>query len=180
MGGGDKGLLTYRNEPFVVHLQRLLIRVGPVALVTQQGQHAYQQALASVDLSFVHDRWPDRGPLAGLAAGLAWARGRGCAGAFVAPCDSPCLGERWLQRLRSHVEDAPERVHICTVEGRLQPLHGWYPVALEPALTEALAKGERRAGVWVESQKPMVLDCTDLAAQFANVNTPADHTRLAP
>lgn len=182
LGGVDKGLLTWRGEPFVVHLARLLSRVGPVAVVTQVRQSAYQLPLrqSGVAVEFVHDPWVDEGPMAGLVAGLEWARTRGRSGAFVVPCDSPCLTEAWLSRVVAAAEKDFRHLYVCESEGRLQPLHGWFPVALELPLQDALRSGERRVGRWVESQKPVVIPCSDLAEQFLNVNTMIERTQLDP
>ena len=182
LGGVDKGLLTWRGEPFAVHLVRLLSGVGPVALVTQVQQNAYQLPLqqAGLEVEFVHDAWADQGPMAGLVAGLAWARESGYSGGLVAPCDSPCLAGSWLVRVMDAVMRDPERIHVCEVAGRLQPLHGWFPVAFEVDLQAAVLAGERRIGRWVEAQAPAIIPCSDLADQFLNINTPAERKQLEP
>lgn len=182
LGGVDKGLLTWRGEPFAVHLVRLLGAVGPVGLVTQAGHQGYREPMqrSGLAVEFVEDPWVDHGPMAGLVAGLEWAADRGCAGLVVAPCDGPCLEASWRERLLAAAREAPAQVHVCEVEGRLQPLHGWFPVALAAPLRAAVVAGERRVGQWVQAQSPNVIDCSDLAAQFVNVNTPADRARLLP
>lgn len=180
LGGVDKGLLTWSGKPFAVHLVRLLQAVGPVAIVTQAGHDGYPAPLREHGLvaEFIHDPWADQGPMAGLVAGLEWARRLNRQGIIVAPCDSPCLEQRWLDRVWSGAGGAPGRIHVCEVDGRLQPLHGWFPVSVEAPLRAAVTAGERRVGRWVEAQAPAIIACSDLAAQFLNVNTPADRARL--
>lgn len=180
LGGVNKGLLEWRGEPFAVHLVRLLSLVGPVALVTQAGQDVYREPLGRHGLpaEFITDPWVDQGPMAGLVAGLQWARDSHRDGLIVVPCDGPCLDRIWLDRLLGSALSAPERIHVCEVEGRLQPLHGWFPVSMLGILNEAVLAGERRVGRWAVAQDPVVIDCSDLADQFLNVNTPADRARL--
>lgn len=181
LGGIDKGLLNWQGEAFVVRLARLLEPVGPVAIVTQAGHDAYKAPLRQQGLTveFVHDPWVEQGPMAGLVAGLEWARSNGREGIVVVPCDSPWLDREWLERLLKSAAEAPGQIHVCEVEGRLQPLHGWFPVEVEAPLREAVLAGNRRVGQWVSAQNPRVIPCSDLAEQFLNVNTPADRARLS-
>lgn len=182
LGGVHKGLLTWRGEAFAVHLIRLLGELGPVAVVAQARQYLYREMLqrSGLGAEFVPDPWVDQGPMAGLVAGLAWARERGCDGMVVAPCDSPRLALSWRERVLAAARAAPTHIHVCEVEGRLQPLHGWFPVTVEGRLRDAVLGGERRVGRWVAAQSPEILGCSDLAEQFLNVNTPEDRGQLAP
>ena len=180
LGGVDKGLLRWKGEPFAVHLTRLLANVGPVALVTQTRQTRYAAPLrqAGLAVTVIHDPWDDLGPMAGLVAGLNWALEQGCDGVVVAPCDAPRLNEKWLSRLLDAAARSSNRVHVCEVDERLQPLHGWYPVSLAAELHAAVSAGERRVARWISAYDPQILPCSDLAEQFLNVNTPADRDQL--
>src|SRR5262245_18679637 len=86
--GQPKAWLPFAGEPLLARVVRLVGEAAsPVVVVAAAGQEL-PPLLADVEI--VRDPEPDRGPLQGLAAGLAALRGRAAA-AFVTSCDAPFL-----------------------------------------------------------------------------------------
>lgn len=88
----------------------------------------------------VHDPRPHLGPVAGLACGLAAARGEV---AFVAACDLPFLAPCLVAALFARAERERADVLLPRWRGYLEPLAGVYRVAtMGPHYARQLADGE--------------------------------------
>ena len=57
---------------------------------------------------------------------------------------------------------------------RLQPLFALFDTALLSSLTAYLAQGERKAEIWLASIPAAVVDFSDAARAFVNINTAED------
>lgn len=90
-----------------------------------------REGYAALGLRRIEDRYPGRGPLAGLDAALADATRAGAGAAVLVGCDMPWLNAELLaeqcQRLESHVSGDACVPHL---EGRWEGLHGVYATAL--------------------------------------------------
>ncbi len=114
-----------------------------------------------------------QGPLAGVLAGLIWARRGGAALLATAPCDTPFLPADLVARLAAALA-AGDGAAVARASDGLHPLCGvWRTEAIEP-LTEALAGGAhppvREA---LRRLNGRAVDFEDASA-FFNVNTRAD------
>jgi molybdopterin-guanine dinucleotide biosynthesis protein A len=182
--GGPKAELAWGGTTLAAHLAGVLGEAvsGPVVVVRAPGQPL---AGLPTEVEVVDDRRPGRGPLEGLAAGLAAVADRAEA-AFVSGVDAPHLQPAFVRRLLAAVGDAEAAVP-CR-EGRVHPLAAAYSVA--PALAAAerlLARGELRARALVEELDARLLDPEDLLADrelaaadpelraLDNVNTPEEY-----
>lgn len=156
--GSDKALAPWNGQPLLAHVvARLGVQVDRVAVVGREWPGCV--ALA--------DRPPGgHGPLAALAAALAYAADRGFATVLTSGCDLPDLPEDVGQRLAP----AP-----AVVDG--QPLLGLWPVVVLPALDRHLAEGGRSMRGWIAASgaRTVALD-----RPVANINRPEDLTALRP
>lgn len=177
MGGLDKGQLLFRGLPLVSRTASLLAGVfGEVVLVTNSTD---QYAGLPPGVLRTGDRYPGRGPLAGVHAGLASSR---LEAACCVACDMPFLTASFLRRLARRYLRADCDVLLPRVGGEIEPLAAIYRRSLLPALEGLLADGQgnslRRLYPAVRTE---YLDLGETAAVrrlFTNLNTPEDYQRL--
>lgn len=86
---------------------------------------------------------PARGPLAGLAAALAWAEARGATRLLVVAGDLPAIRAAHLHRLVSQAEEGTGGALLARgPDGRAEPLIGVYPSSWATRARALLAAGE--------------------------------------
>ena len=183
--GQPKAALPWGASTLGAHLADVLASAvaGPLVVVRAPGQEPPPLPARS---ELVEDRVAGRGPLEGLAAGLATVGDRADV-AFVSGVDAPLLRPELVRRVLASLTPefaaaAPRR------SGRVHPLAAAYRVA--PALAEAqrlLAAGELRAQALLAALPVRWLDTDELLADPAlraadpaldslvNVNTPEDY-----
>src|SRR5690606_17907794 len=131
-------------------------------------------------ITWVADRRPGWGPLAGLEAGLAEAP---AGWAVVAACDQPFIRPALLELLWSAARDTAAGAVIPLLGGRPQPFPALYRTSLAPVVSRLLASGpapvqalfDRVATLCVGEER---VRAADLAlASFYNVNTPEAYRR---
>lgn len=193
--GQEKGLMKLQGQTLAWHaLQRLRPQVGTLALNANRQLDRYQALGVPV--------WPDapadepQGPLAGMLSGL-----RHCQTDWLltVPCDvpnfPPDLAERLVQALgtppkavatvRAFTPDEGSVALSTSPKGRpgpwRQPVFCLLHRSLADDLAAWLQDGGRKVGAWL-GRHPLgeaVFDRPqDQAADFANVNTPAELARL--
>lgn len=136
--GSDKASAVVAGRPMVQWVAEALAQVcGSLVVVRAQGQQ-----LPPIDVEapvlVVDDRWPERGPLAGLASGFPAVRTGYC---FAASCDAPMLQPGLVRFLA----DRAARHDIALVEtgGHLNPLAAVYRAsACLLAFESAVERGE--------------------------------------
>lgn len=163
--GTDKALVTWRGQRLVDHvLRRLGPQVGALA-ISANGDPA-----RFAPLPVLPDARP-LGPLSGVLAGLAWARGIGASALVTAPCDGPIFPDDLVRRLLAAA--TPDGALATTSD--LHPTWGLWPVTREAELAAFLASGA----------KPRLRDFARGAGlarwpdgSFVNVNRPEDLAAL--
>ncbi len=171
--GRPKALLPFGPETMLGRVVRLLSEaVGPIVVVAAEGQDVPP---VSGQLLLAHDRHPDRGPLEGIAAGLA-ALGSRAEAAYVTSCDVPLLRPAFVRRVieLSHGYDAA----VPYLDGRDEPLAAVYRLDVLPRI-EALLVADRRRPVFLFDEvrtrrivPEELLDVDPLLDSLANLNTP--------
>lgn len=139
-----------------------------------------------VPLRLVTDRHPGQGPVAGLEAGLAAARGPLC---FAAACDLPFLEPVVVRSLLRELDafrpgDGPPdaRAVVPVVGDRRQPLAAAYTAAAAPAARRCVEAGELRMDDLLGRLEVRALSAGDVVPAgtgswrrpFTNVNRPED------
>jgi len=117
-----------------------------------------------------------RGPLTGVAAGLAWARGSGAAGLVTLPCDTPLVDAALLVRLAA---SAGERGAYARSPDGPHGLVAVWPTSVAGSLATRLAAGDHPSvRGFLEEIGATAVDFADAAA-FRNANTRADLAEIA-
>src|SRR5258707_5682226 len=126
MGGGDKALLTLGGRPVLAHvIERFRPQVQALAL-NANGDPA---RFAKFGLLVIPDPIEGyAGPLAGILAGLIWARGQPDSpnGIVTAAADTPFFSADLARRLAAAGRGG---VSVARTRGRLHPIFGYFPIA---------------------------------------------------
>lgn len=152
--------------------------VGPIVVVAAPGQD-----LPALPESVVVTRDPisDRGPLQGLAAGLA-ALGEDVDLAFATATDVPFLAPAWINRLRERI--GPSDLAIPHIEGYHHPLAALYRRGTVLPAIEGLLRADRLRPVFlIDAVRSVILHEEDVRdvdpdlRTLRNLNTPEDYER---
>jgi len=180
MGGRDKALLDIAGKPMFLHvLARLRPQVGRI-VINANGDPA---RFSGHCLPVIEDSLEGyAGPLAGLHAGIAWARRETPEARFVAsvPVDSPFLPLDLVARLKTALLDKGAPCAIAASSGERHPVAGLWRVELADDLTAALQQNVRALHRFADGQRCAVAEFApvDIGGvsidPFFNVNAPAD------
>ena len=175
MGGGDKALKPLGGRAILDHvIDRARPQVDALAL----NANGDPKRFAGTGLPVVADSVEGfAGPLAGVLAGLEWARGHDPGCAFVASfaCDAPFLPTDLVDRLWRAIGEGAE-IASARSGGREHPVFALWPVALADALREAVAgEGVRKVDVWTARYRLAHAEFPAAPVDpFFNVNRPED------
>jgi molybdopterin-guanine dinucleotide biosynthesis protein B len=175
--GGEKAAALLDGVSLLIRAARRLQASCPVVAINARPATEAELLARRHGLPVIHDAPGDAdGPLAGVKAGLIWAKALGARAIAVSPCDAPLLPDDVFARL---IEEAGTGCAMAETSEGNQPLTALWPVSALPALTEALRGGAHPA-TW------RILD--SLGAKhvrfhppeaFANLNTREDLAKLA-
>ncbi|MBU6371271.1 MAG: molybdenum cofactor guanylyltransferase [Alphaproteobacteria bacterium] len=165
--GAPKALADLFGRPVIAHVAQRL-GVSPLAVAGPEDM----AVAAGADARLQDPPFATPGPLAGLAAGLAWARMHNVAWLAVAPCDTPLLPVDVAQTLYAAAKN--RRAAFARHPAGDEPLCAIYRIDAEPVVAAAAR---------AQDHPPMhaVLRTLDAAPAwfpdaraFLNVNTRAD------
>lgn len=152
LGGGDKCLRSLAGRPILSHIiEHLKPQVGRMVL----NANGDPSRFSAFGLPVVADSIAGfAGPLAGVHAGLAWARTNVPAARHVvtAATDTPFFPTDLVARFLSAVEDSPGKLAVARSEEGVHPVIGLWPVALAPVIEDFLEKGMRKVGAFAKQQ----------------------------
>jgi molybdopterin-guanine dinucleotide biosynthesis protein A len=139
--GTPKAGLAWRGGTLLYQMVSVVAEAvaGPVVVVRAPGQPLPElpaQALVT------EDPREGKGPLQGIAAGLAALAGHQAA--FVAATDMPFLHPAFIRRVLALLAEDRADVALPDARGHLQPLAAAYRVALAPLADQLVASGKRR------------------------------------
>ncbi|WP_426138889.1 molybdenum cofactor guanylyltransferase MobA [Pseudomonas sp. DWP3-1-2] len=167
MGGRDKGLIPWRGEPLIQHLQRLT-RPLTDDLIISCNRNAHEYARYADQL--VQDGNSEfSGPLAGIRAALPVAHHDFL---LVLPCDVPMIDGELLQDLRKTSSAHPNQPVMVREGEHWQPLLCIIPTRHAAALEAAWQAGERSPRRAMAALEPVALQCVTGDPRLANLNTP--------
>lgn len=173
MGGADKALLELNGAPLVAHvIHRLAPQVAALA-INAGGDPA---RFARFALPVLPDPMAGQpGPLAGILAGMHWARAQGASHVVSAATDTPFLPADLVTRLGAAATQAGAAIALAESGGRLHPTFGLWPVTLADDLARALAAGTRKLTAWALGEGAARVAFATLPHDpFFNINTPDD------
>lgn len=134
--GVDKAQLTLAGEPLIRRIQRVmrsvvnnLAVIGPI-----------ERAILMPDIPIIPDRWPDCGPLGGIATALH--SPLSSQGVMIVGCDMPFLNPVLLRHLITLIPDAD--AVVVRLGTQTHPLHAIYQQHCLPILEAQLAVGDLR------------------------------------
>lgn len=135
LGGRDKALLDLGGRTMLANsLARLRPQVTELAISTNSPLSVFDD----FGLPLLGDRDGERkGPLAGILAGLDWARGSGHAMLASVAVDTPFFPHDLVARLSAVA--SKHRIAIAAASERLHPTFGLWPVSLAQELNTHLA-----------------------------------------
>ena len=179
MGGGDKGLLSFGKDTMLGHvIERLAGQVGRLVL-NANGDPA---RFADFGLPVVGDTIKGNvGPLAGVLAGMHWARQHTPNARYIATAstDAPFLPLDLVEKLYEMAAVNPGGIAIARSGGHLHPVIGLWPVAHHDDLEVALRdEGIRKVLRWTDRHGTLPVDFADIEIggasidPFFNANTP--------
>ena len=167
MGGADKGLIALNGKPMVEHIiHGLRPQVATLVINANRNLQAYQDlgrcpVIADVVGDFA-------GPLAGMASGMQAAQTEFI---LTVPCDSPFVSPHLAYRLFSTLESQGARLSVATDGHRMQPVFSLLPCDLVTDLLAFLNAGERKIDRWYTRHPTALVDLSDYADTFLNINS---------
>ena len=151
--GRDKSLLEINGVTLIQRAANLLTPlVTKITLVTSASPPSHPgdtNSYSNFGFPIVADRWPNAGPLGGIATALAAAQSPWC---LIIACDMPFITPEWITYSLSliaeserNAEASPQTdVIIAETERGLEPLCAVYRSACASTLAAALDNGVRK------------------------------------
>ena len=180
MGGGDKALLPLGGRPLLAHVvERLAPQVAEIVLNANDDPDRF----AAFGLPLVADRLAGQmGPLAGIHAGLAWAKANRPEHSFVitVAADTPFFPADLVSRFCAATSMTDPKLVVSRSESGVHPVFGLWPVSLAPHLEDSLRRGARKALDFVAAQQarevafPPIEIGGRAVDPFFNINRPED------
>ena len=174
--GRAKAWLPFAGEVMLPRVVRLLGEaVAPVVVVAAPDQDVPP---LPADVAVVRDEEKGRGPLQGLAAGLAALRG-GAGAAYLSSCDVPFLRPAFVRRLVDLLGD--HAVCVPRVGEYHHPLAAVYRLEVADAVGRLLAEGRLRPFFLFEAVPTRVVGFDELRdadptfQTIRNLNTPEEY-----
>jgi molybdopterin-guanine dinucleotide biosynthesis protein A len=180
--GRPKAALPFAGDTLLGRTCAVLARCAqPIVVVARDAAQPLPDLPAGV--ARTHDARPDGGPLAGIAAGLAWLEGPGglapADAAFVVACDHPFLAEAVVRQLANAL--GAHELAMPEVDGELQPLCAVWRLSVRPAVDDALRAGTTSPKALAARVATRIVPAAELRAadpdlrSLRNVNTPGDY-----
>lgn len=178
MGGGDKSLCSLCG---VSLLERVVTRFRPQADVLVLNANGNPARFQEFGLPVLADTFPGFvGPLAGVLAGMIWARENCPQARYIATaaCDTPFFPRNLVATLGGAV--GARMIAVAACRGRVHPTFALWSVELAQPLEAAIAAGRRRLFDWVSEHngiivefEPSLLGGAEIDP-FLNINSPDD------
>lgn len=175
MGGGDKGLIRLGGRLVLDHV---LDRLQPQVSACMLNANGDPARFASYGLPVVADSVEGfAGPLAGVLAGLEWARDNtGARWVATAATDTPFFPEDFVTQMLAAIQASGADMACAASNGRHHPVFGLWPVRLADDLRHALVEEDiRKVDLWTARHKLVAVEfAADPHDPFFNVNRPED------
>ena len=166
MGGRDKGLVQWRGEPLVAHVQRIVRPLSDDVVISCNRNQDLYRPFADQLVGDAEADFP--GPLAGVIAGLAAARHEWV---VVLACDAPLIDRELIEDLLK-LAVANDSAAMVRQGGYWQPMFSVLPRRLLPGLEQAWAAGERSLQKALLVEAVQGLECAEGDTRLSNFNSP--------
>ncbi|MBA6116905.1 molybdenum cofactor guanylyltransferase MobA [Pseudomonas sp. NC26] len=166
MGGRDKGLVQWRGEPLVAHVQRVARALSDDVVISCNRNQDRYCAFADHLVADAEADFP--GPLAGVIAGLAAARHQWV---VLLACDAPLIDQRLIEDLL-RLAVAHDSAAMVRQAGYWQPMFSVLPRRVLPVLQQAWAAGERSLQKALLLEAVQGLACAEDDPRLSNFNSP--------
>ncbi|MDE2361994.1 MAG: molybdenum cofactor guanylyltransferase MobA [Hyphomicrobiales bacterium] len=172
--GGDKAFVMLGGQPLASHaLRRLRAQCAAVA-VSANGDPA---RWTGFDTDVLEDKIEgSRGPLAGVHAGLVYARERGFEWVVTLPVDTPFAPRDLVVSLASARIEGKARMAVAVTGDRRHHTVALWPVDVADEIARTLIEGQERSVGRFGARLAPVDAWWPIAPfdPFFNINTPAD------
>jgi len=165
LGGVDKGLVGLRGRPLI---SRVMAVIAPQVAALLVNANRNLDQYRSFGYPVITDDMPDfRGPLAGIAAGIAL-----CATEWLlaVPCDMPDLPAILAQRLLIAAQNAHVQLSVPGVDGQIH----WACVLVHRELAGDLRARLKCADLsvrgWINQHAFSIADFHDYPSAWKNLN----------
>ncbi len=139
--GAEKALMDFHGAPLI---GRAIARLAPQVAALAISANGDPARFARFGLAVIADADEEPlGPLAGIAAGLRFARDNGCAFLATAPCDAPFAPRGFVGRLLA--SRGPSGIAIAGGARGPEPLFGLWSITALPRVEAAMRDGELAA-----------------------------------
>lgn len=173
--GVEKAFVPLDGRPLIAHAVELLRPQVQALAISANGD---ARRFVAFGLPVLHDAAPESGagPLAGVAAGLAYAARQGCDFVATAPCDTPFAPRDFVSRLVEPIVDSAAAAALAESPRGLEPLFALWRIDLLAALRAHLAGGGRSPRDFLAAQGAARVRFAS-EEPFVNLNSPADLAR---
>jgi molybdenum cofactor guanylyltransferase len=171
MSGVEKPLQPLGDAPLVAHVHD---RLAPQVMRVVISANRSLDRFAAWGDPVVPDMAPGQGPLGGLLSVLEAIRESDTPYLFACPGDAPFLDRALVSRLAQALDDADADIAEPHDGTRAQHLFLLMRTTTRPSIASYLDRGERSVHGWLDTQRVITVNASDIAASFANINTPQE------
>lgn len=171
MGGIDKGLANYRQQPLISYALTILKPQVDALLINANRNTESYQAFGYPVIADCLEHFC--GPLAGMLSAMQAVETDYI---LTVPCDSPSISPQLRQRLMESLILEQADIAVAHDGERLQPVFSLISCRLKDELSTYLAEGGRKIDMWFERYKLAVVDFSDQQDSFINFNHLEDLT----
>ncbi len=164
--GTEKGLIIYKNKPFVEHIiEAMSPLVDNIIIISNN------KAYESFGFKCYEDLIKNTGPLAGIYTGLRYSKTENN---LIVSCDVPLINTVILQKLTDQKNDTSEVIQL-QCQGENMPLIALYKKSCEVIFMEELHQNQKKVQKALKkcNVKTVIIDGS-LEQVTANINTPED------
>ncbi len=169
MGGRDKGLVEFNQQPFVEHMLSIASPYSDDIIISCNRNQARYQRYGETLVEDEQDDFP--GPLAGILAGMEKARHEAL---LVLPCDTPMIPADLPEQLYRSFCENRSGISLVNDGERRQPLHAIMPTSLKESLREFLAGDQHGVYRWYRQHPVTEVVYRDQSGAFVNINRPEE------
>lgn len=170
--GQDKRFIHYQGRTLLEHVETRLSQQVSQILVSANDQMNHPHPVVS------DGQWIDSGPLAGILAGLEWAKSHCFREVLTVPVDAPLLPLNLMQRLYENRRDE-DQVTTVIRDGKLHPVFGLWRTDSIDEIVGFLSSGQRSLRYLIRELPHSIVEFEGTDSDpFTNINTPEDLDQL--